>query len=215
MTNFQLVLDKTIEDITSQGITPTLLIHACCAPCSTYVLEYLSEYFSITVFSFNPNIYPAEEFYKRVSEQERLIGEMTFRNPVSFIGSGHQAERFYAAVRGYEDTGERGYRCYLCYKLRLEETARLAKEKGFDYFTTTLSISPLKNAAWLNEIGGGLADEYGVQYLYSDFKKRNGYKRSTELCKKYCIYRQNYCGCIFSKKESEQRMRREKDEDPE
>ncbi len=212
-TNYQLMLDHTIEELRAEGKVPTLLLHACCAPCSTYVLEYLSEYFKITVFSFNPNIYPAEEFYKRVSEQERLIGEMEFANPVGFIGSEHQSERFYEAVRGYEDTGERGYRCYLCYRLRLEETARLAREKGFDYFTTTLSISPLKDADWLNEIGTALADDHGVKYLCSDFKKRNGYKRSTELCKKYCIYRQDYCGCVFSMQESEQRRRAREEND--
>ena len=207
--NYQLLLDKTIAEL--DGRQPKLLLHACCAPCSTYVLEYLSEYFEITVFCFNPNIYPPEEFYKRRSEQERIIKEMPAAIPVSFMGSEHQSERFYEAVKGYEHTGERGERCYKCYRLRLEETAKAAKEHGFDYFTTTLSISPLKNADWLNTIGGELAEEYGVSYLFSDFKKREGYKRSTELCKKYGIYRQNYCGCIFSMKEGEERIKRYED----
>ena len=208
--NYQQWLDSTIESLGDRQ--PKLLLHACCAPCSTYVLEYLSKYFEITVFCFNPNIYPPEEFYKRRSEQERIINEMPADIPIHFIGTEYQSERFYEAVKGVEHTGERGERCYKCYRLRLEETARTAKEKGFDYFTTTLSISPMKNAEWLNTIGGRLAEEYGVDYLFSDFKKRNGYKRSTELCRKYCIYRQNYCGCIFSLRESEERQKMKEQE---
>ena len=208
--NYQQWLDSTIESLGDRQ--PKLLLHACCAPCSTYVLEYLSKYFEITVFCFNPNIYPPEEFYKRRSEQERIINEMPADIPIHFIGTEYQSERFYEAVKGVEHTGERGERCYKCYRLRLEETARTAKEKGFDYFTTTLSIIPMKNAEWLNTIGGRLAEEYGVDYLFSDFKKRNGYKRSTELCRKYCIYRQNYCGCIFSLRESEERQKMKEQE---
>ncbi|MBQ5316677.1 MAG: epoxyqueuosine reductase QueH [Oscillospiraceae bacterium] len=208
--NYQQWLDSTIESLGDRQ--PKLLLHACCAPCSTYVLEYLSKYFEITVFCFNPNIYPPEEFYKRRSEQERIINEMPADIPIHFIGTEYQSERFYEAVKGVEHTGERGERCYKCYRLRLEETARTAREKGFDYFTTTLSISPMKNAEWLNTIGGRLAEEYGVDYLFSDFKKRNGYKRSTELCRKYCIYRQNYCGCIFSLRESEERQKMKEQE---
>ncbi|MBR4224876.1 MAG: epoxyqueuosine reductase QueH [Oscillospiraceae bacterium] len=211
--NYQQILDSTIADITAAGRVPKLLLHSCCAPCSTYVLEYLSRYFEITIFYFDPNIYPPEEFYKRRTEQERLIGEMTFMHPVSFIGTEHQSERFYDTVKGYEATGERGYRCYLCYELRLEETAKLAKERGYDFFTTTLSISPMKDAEWLNEIGGKLSDRYGVAYLYSDFKKRGGYKRSTELSKQYSIYRQDYCGCVFSMHERDQRAQRRSDDE--
>ena len=202
-TNYQLISDKIIKELDH---TPKMLLHCCCAPCSTYVLEYLSEYFEITAYAFNPNIYPEEEFYKRRSEQQRLIGEMTFKNPVGFIGEEYQSELFYQAVKGLEQTGERGQRCYECYRLRLSRTAETARRYGFEYFTTTLSISPLKNADWLNEIGKSLEGD-GLKYFYSDFKKREGFKRSTELCKKYCIYRQNYCGCIFSKREAEERER--------
>ncbi|MDE6747157.1 MAG: epoxyqueuosine reductase QueH, partial [Oscillospiraceae bacterium] len=177
------------------------LLHSCCAPCSSAVLEYLSEYFSITVLYFNPNIYPEEEFLHRIAEQKRLIAELPCKNPVSFEEHGWQQERFYAAVKGLEDIREGGERCFACYRLRLEETARLAAEGGYDYFTTTLSVSPYKNAAKLNEIGEELAEKYGVQHLPSDFKKKNGYKRSIELSQEYGLYRQDYCGCIFSQRE--------------
>ena len=200
-TNYQLISD---EIIASLDHVPTMLLHCCCAPCSTYVLEYLSQYFRITAYAFNPNIYPEEEFYKRREEQQRLISEMEFENPVGFIGEEIQSELFYDAVKGLENTGERGARCYECYRLRLSKTAETARAHGFEYFTTTLSISPLKNADWLNEIGKELEGD-GIRYFYSDFKKRNGFKRSTELCRKYCIYRQNYCGCVFSMKEAEER----------
>ena len=200
-TNYQLISD---EIIASLDHVPTMLLHCCCAPCSTYVLEYLSRYFRITAYAFNPNIYPEEEFYKRRDEQQRLISEMEFENPVGFIGEEIQSELFYDAVKGLENTGERGARCYECYRLRLSKTAETARAHGFEYFTTTLSISPLKNADWLNEIGKELEGD-GLRYFYSDFKKRNGFKRSTELCRKYCIYRQNYCGCVFSMKEAEER----------
>ena len=200
-TNYQLISD---EIIASLDHVPTMLLHCCCAPCSTYVLEYLSRYFRITAYAFNPNIYPEEEFYKRRDEQQRLISEMEFENPVGFIGEEIQSELFYNAVKGLENTGERGARCYECYRLRLSKTAETARAHGFEYFTTTLSISPLKNADWLNEIGKELEGD-GLRYFYSDFKKRNGFKRSTELCRKYCIYRQNYCGCVFSMKEAEER----------
>ncbi len=203
--NYQLMSDEIIASL--NGTTPTMLLHCCCAPCSTYVLEYLSRYFRITAYAFNPNIYPEEEFYKRRSEQERLISQMEFENPVGFIGEEYESELFYQAVRGLEHTGERGARCYECYKLRLARTAQTARRLGFDYFTTTLSISPLKNADWLNEIGASLEGD-GLKYFYSDFKKRSGFKRSTELCRQYCIYRQNYCGCVFSAKEAEERQQK-------
>ena len=187
-TNYQLISD---EIIASLDHVPTMLLHCCCAPCSTYVLEYLSRYFRITAYAFNPNIYPEEEFYKRRDEQQRLISEMEFENPVGFIGEEIQSELFYDAVKGLENTGERGARCYECYRLRLSKTAETARAHGFEYFTTTLSISPLKNADWLNEIGKELEGD-GLRYFYSDFKKRNGFKRSTELCRKYCRCRV-YC----------------------
>lgn len=201
--NFQTELERTIKAI-PQGETPTLLLHSCCAPCSSYVLEYLSRYFKITVFYYNPNIYPPEEYYKRHEEQERFISMLPAENPISFIGSEHMSERFYEAVKGLEHIREGGERCFACYRMRLERTAAMAKERGFDYFTTTLSISPMKNAAKLNEIGGELAEKYGVDYLFSDFKKKGGYLRSTQLSREYGIYRQNYCGCVFSKKEREE-----------
>ena len=203
--NYQLMLDRELEKIVTSGAVPRLLLHSCCAPCSSYVIEYLTEYFEMTVFYFNPNIYPEEEFYKRIDEQCRFIDRIPVKHPIHFIGSDYRSEEFYAAVKGHEGDPEGGERCKICYRLRLEETARLAAREGFDYFTTTLSISPHKNAEWLNSIGAELTSEYKVPWLFSDFKKRNGFKRSTELCREYCIYRQDYCGCVFSKAESERR----------
>ena len=204
--NYQLELEHILNSIDPDS-PPKLLLQSCCAPCSSYVLEYLSNYFSITVFYFNPNIYPEEEFYKRSAEQKRLLSLMDLKNPVDFTEIGYQSERFYAAVKGLEHIKEGGERCYAWYKLRLEQTAELAKERGFDFFTTTLSISPYKNADWLNEIGETLAQKCGVRYLTSDFKKKNGYKRSTELSESFGMYRQNYCGCVFSMKEREEAMK--------
>lgn len=203
MRNFQKELDALIENNSKAGVTPTLLLHACCAPCSSYCLEYLSKYFKITVFYYNPNIYPQQEYSFRVSEVKRLISEMETENEVSFIEGKFDPDEFYTLVKGLENCKEGYDRCFLCYRLRLEETARLAKEKGFDYFTTTLSISPLKNASKINEIGEELAVKYSVSHLPSDFKKKNGYKRSIELSKEHNLYRQNYCGCVFSKRSEE------------
>lgn len=208
--NYQNELDKTLSDIERAGTIPSLLLHSCCAPCSSYVLEYLSRYFKITVFYYNPNIYPEEEFYKRRSEQERFISQLPAKNPISFIGTEHMSEEFYKAVKGLEHIREGGERCFACYRLRLEESAIAARDMGADYFTTTLSISPMKNAQKLNEIGGELGEKYGVKYLFSDFKKRNGYKRSTELSREYGIYRQNYCGCVFSLRERNEDMNGDK-----
>ena len=199
--NYQKELDKVIEVLQRQGRVPRLLLHSCCAPCSSYVLEYLSRYFEITVFYYNPNIYPPEEFGKRVEEQKRLIAQLPAEHPISFLDGPYEPERFYEMARGLEQVPEGGERCFKCYRLRLTETAKMARAGKYDYFTTTLSISPLKNAEKLNEIGGQLAKDYGVDYLYSDFKKRNGYKRSTELSREYGLYRQDYCGCVFSMRE--------------
>ena len=199
--NYQKELDKVINRLEQQGRVPRLLLHSCCAPCSSYVLEYLSRYFEITVFYYNPNIYPPEEFGKRVEEQKRLIAQLPAEHPISFLDGPYEPERFYEMARGLEQVPEGGERCFKCYRLRLTETAEMARAGHFDYFTTTLSISPLKNAEKLNEIGGQLAKDYGVDYLYSDFKKRNGYKRSTELSREYGLYRQDYCGCVFSMRE--------------
>lgn len=201
--NYQTELEKIIGKHKKQGEIPTLLLHSCCAPCSSYVLEYLSEYFKITVLYYNPNIYPDEEYFKRVEEQKRFIDKLPSKNKIDFIEGNFDKKRFYETVKGKEHIAEGGERCFLCYELRLREAAEYATKGNFDYFTTTLSISPLKNAQKLNQIGLNLADEYGVKYLVSDFKKKNGYKRSTELSQQYGMYRQNYCGCIFSKQERE------------
>ena len=199
--NYQKELESLTEKLEKEKRMPTLLLHSCCAPCSSYVIEYLSRYFEITVFYYNPNIFPAEEYWKRVEEQKRFIEQIECQNPVRFLEGTFDPERFYAMAEGLEEIPEGGERCFRCYRLRLEETARRAAEGKFDYFTTTLTISPLKNAEKLNEIGEELAEQYGVRWLPNDFKKRNGYKRSTELSKEYDLYRQDYCGCIFSYRE--------------
>ncbi len=196
--NYQKELDKTIARLEAEGHVPTLLLHACCAPCSSYVLEYLSNYFQITVLYYNPNISPRAEYDTRAEELKRLISEMTFKHPVRLIVGGYEPQEFYRMAKGMEDLPEGGERCFKCYEQRLLYTARLAKEQGYDYFTTTLSISPLKNAPKLNEIGLSLGKEYEVSWLLSDFKKKNGYKRSVELSAEHNLYRQSFCGCIFS-----------------
>ncbi len=196
--NYQKELDRLIARECAGDKAPGLFLHACCAPCSSYVLEYLSKYFSITVFFYNPNIFPGEEYEKRVSELRRMIGRMKFLHPVKFLEGDYQPEIFFQMAKGLEKEPEGGERCFRCYRLRMEEAARLAAEGGYDYFTTTLSISPLKNAAKINEIGEELSGIYRVSHLPSDFKKKNGYKRSVELSAEYGLYRQNYCGCVFS-----------------
>lgn len=196
--NYQRELEEIIKKKQADGLIPKLLLHSCCAPCSSYVIEYLSSYFKILVFYYNPNLYPDEEYEKRVNEQMRFIQAFPAKYPVEFLSGDFEKERFYEAVKGLEQEPEGGARCFACYRLRLMETAKTAKRLGMDYFTTTLSISPLKNAVKLNEIGEELAEEYGVAYLPSDFKKKNGYHRSVELSKEYGMYRQDYCGCIFS-----------------
>ena len=187
---------------------PALLLHSCCAPCSSYCLETLSEDFAITVFYYNPNISFSEEYRKRVAEQKRLIAAYNKEEkgwPIDIVEGDYEPERFYEMAKGYENCPEGGERCFRCFDLRLRKTAELAFAGGFDYFATTLTISPLKNAAKINEIGQALSGEYGISWLPSDFKKKNGYKRSIELSAEYELYRQNYCGCVFSKRESEAR----------
>ena len=196
--NYQKELDRLLERLKSEERVPRLLLHSCCAPCSSYVLEYLNRYFEITVFYYNPNIYPESEYTKRIWEQQEVISQMPFLRPVSFLAGPYDQERFYEMARGLEHVKEGGERCLKCYELRLSEAARMAVKTEADYFTTTLSISPLKNADRLNEIGMRLGEEYGVPYLPSDFKKKNGYKRSIELSREYDLYRQDYCGCEFS-----------------
>lgn len=195
--NYQLELDKTIKNITEKNIRPKLLLHSCCAPCSSYVLEYLTNFFDITVFYYNPNISPEKEYRHRVEEQKRLISEMC--PDVKFIEGNYEPKKFYEMSKGLENEPERGARCLKCYRMRLEKTAEIAKNNGFDFFTTTLSISPQKDSSVLNKIGKDLSEKYNIPYLFSDFKKRNGYKRSIELSAEYNLYRQNFCGCIFSR----------------
>ena len=196
MKNYSLELEKIIENLNG---TPTLLLHSCCAPCSSYVLNYLSDYFKITVLYYNPNISPIEEYEKRKQEQIRLINEMPFKNEVSILDCDYDNDKFEALARGLEEEKEGGPRCFKCYNLRLEKTALLAKENNFDYFGTTLTVSPYKNSQKLNEIGATLEEKYNIPYLYSDFKKKEGYKKSIEFSKEYNLYRQNYCGCKYSK----------------
>lgn len=204
--NYQKELDRILDEISRRkdecgGRAPRLLLHSCCAPCSSYVLEYLSDYFEITDLFFNPNIEPESEYRYRESELQRLIGEMHPRYPISFIRGAYDTQRFYDAVKGLEQFPEGGGRCFACYRLRMEEAAVYAAGGRFDYFTTTLSISPLKNAEKINEIGRELEQKYGVKHLPSDFKKRGGYQRSIVLSKEHSLYRQDYCGCVFSRAE--------------
>ena len=207
--NYQKEMEQVIQKLQEEHSVPTLLLHSCCAPCSSYVLECLSKYFRITVLYYNPNIYPPEEYWKRVEEQKHFIRQFSDAmqqetasafHPIDFVEGSFEQDRFYELVKGLEDVPEGGERCFLCYEMRLREAAEYARQHNMDYFTTTLSISPLKNAQKLNEIGEQLAEEYGVSYLCSDFKKRDGYKRSVELSKEYGMYRQDYCGCVFSRK---------------
>ncbi len=197
--NYQKELEKFIMENCNESRVPRLLLHSCCAPCSSYVLEYLSQYFEITVFYYNPNIFPEEEYVTRAEEQRRLIEALPAKHPIRLKVGPYEPERFYSMAKGLEKEPEGGERCFGCYRLRLEEAAKLAVEGGYDCFTTTLTISPLKNAARLNEIGEELAELYHVNHLPSDFKKKNGYRRSVELSSEYGLYRQNYCGCVFSK----------------
>ena len=197
--NYQRLLDKLLEELKKNNERPRLLVHSCCAPCSSYVLEYLNEYFDITVLYYNPNISPREEYDKRKAEQLRFISEKFPDGNVKLADCDYDSEAYTAAVRGLEKEPEGGKRCERCFRLRLGRTAEYAAEGGFDYFVTTLSISPLKNAALLNKIGEELSESYGVAYLPSDFKKKNGYKRPIELSREYDLYRQSFCGCVYSK----------------
>jgi len=199
--NYQKELDQKINELCQKGEVPSLLLHSCCAPCSSYVLEYLSQYFKITLFYYNPNIFPESEYQNRVEEQKRLIRELPVHFPVRFLEGTYIPQDFFRTVQGMEHLPEGHERCFACYHLRLLESARTAKKIGCDYFATTLSISPLKNAGKLNEIGEQIAQEYQITWLPSDFKKKNGYKRSIELSRQYNLYRQDYCGCIFSYRE--------------
>jgi epoxyqueuosine reductase len=209
--NYQKLLDKEIEKITAEGRTPTLLIHSCCAPCSSYVLEYLSRYFEITDFYYNPNIQPEEEYEKRARELEHLIERLPVKNKIKFMEGRYYPDKYLEAVKGLENEPEGGKRCTECFKLRLFEAARVCQELGLEYFTTTLTISPMKDPVRLNDIGRQAAAEYGVKFLPSEFRKKGGYLRSIELSKEYDLYRQDYCGCVFSKAERERQKTGEKE----
>lgn len=205
--NYQKVMEDMIRENCGGERVPELLLHSCCAPCSSYCIAALSEHFRVTVFYYNPNIYPPEEYHMRAGEQERFIHEFPTKYPVSFVEGHYDTERFYRMAEGMEKEPEGGKRCFACYELRLRETAAYAKAGHYDFFTTTLSISPLKNAAKLNEIGGRLAKEYGVPYLFSDFKKKDGYRKSTEISCAYNMYRQYYCGCVYSKRDRDAQIK--------
>ncbi len=200
-------MEREIERLSEEGRVPRLLLHSCCAPCSSYVLKCLPRHFDITVFYYNPNIYPEEEYHLRAREQREFLRRFPLTEGTGFLEGAYEKERFYETVRGMEDLPEGGERCFRCYHLRLSETAKAAKDGGFPYFTTTLSISPMKNAAKLNEIGTALAKEYGLRYLVSDFKKKDGYKQSCEISKGYGMYRQDYCGCIYSYQERQRKKK--------
>ena len=204
--NYQIEMERELARIQADGRRPRLLLHSCCAPCSSFVLERLMDAFDLTVFYYNPNIAPREEFLRRVEEQRRLIDAMPHERPIDVIQGEYDDRAFYELARGHEQDPEGGERCTACFRLRLGKTAEMAAQGGFDYFTTTLSISPLKDAQRLNAIGAALSAETGVPYLFSDFKKKNGYKRSCELSAQYGLYRQDYCGCIYSRMERDRRL---------
>lgn len=189
--------------LSSLTYRPKLLLHSCCGPCSSYTILFLNKYFDLDIFYSNDNIYPYEEFLRRSEEQKRLVKELGFN--INVVVDTYDSKRYYDAVSGLENLGEHSKRCYMCYKLRLKRAAEYAKENGYEYFTTTLSISPYKNASWINELGYMLEDEIGIKYLYSDFKKEEGYKESIRLSREYNLYRQDYCGCVFSKEERDKK----------
>lgn len=197
--NYQKECDKILAKEQERGRVPTLLMHSCCAPCSSYCLTYLAQYFSITIYYYNPNITEHEEYEKRVAEQKRLIQQLPVPHPVAFVEGKYQPELFLKMAKGMEELPEGGDRCFACYELRLGQAVSYAEEQGFDYVTTTLSVSPHKNAEKLNEIGIRLTEGKTVEYLLSDFKKKGGYLQSIALSKEYDLYRQDYCGCIYSK----------------
>ena len=200
--NYEILMEQQLKEIEKTGIKPKLLLHSCCAPCSSAILEFLQNYFDITVYFYNPNITFEEEYYKRLNEQREYHEKRGYSIRV-IEGNYDPKEDFFKQVKGLEDRREGGERCFKCYTLRMEATAQKAKELGFDYFSTVLSISPLKNAQWINEIGEELSKKYDIKFLNGDFKKKNRYLRSTEISREYELYRQDYCGCVFSKMERE------------
>ena len=209
--NYTKELEQLIQKLQQEGKVPRLLLHACCAPCSSAVLEYLSQYFAITLLYYNPNIAPLEEYQKREAELRRLVSQMKFTHPVALLPCQYDGQAFVQAARGLEGEPEGGKRCEACFRLRLRYAAQEAARLRFDYYTTTLSISPMKNAPLLNQLGEEIGREFGVAHLPSDFKKKDGYKRSVQLSKEYDLYRQDYCGCAFSKAQR-QREKEEREE---
>lgn len=209
--NYTKELERLIQKLQQEGKVPRLLLHACCAPCSSAVLEYLSQYFAITLLYYNPNIAPLEEYQKREAELRRLVSQMKFIHPVELLPCQYDGQAFVQAARGLEGEPEGGKRCEACFRLRLRYAAQEAARLHFDYYTTTLSISPMKNAPLLNQLGEEIGREFGVAHLPSDFKKKDGYKRSVQLSKEYDLYRQDYCGCAFSKAQR-QREKEEREE---
>ena len=197
--NYDVKLEEIINKL---DYIPKLLLHSCCAPCSSAVIERLSKFFDITILYYNPNIEPYEEYEKRKEEEIRFIKEFKTINKLDLIDSDYDNDKYHEVVKGLEEEVEGGIRCHKCYNLRLEYTAKKAKELNYDFFGTTLTVSPYKNSQVLNKIGEDLSNKYNVKYLYSDFKKKDGYKRSIELSKDYNLYRQNYCGCIYSKRDN-------------
>lgn len=195
--NYNILCENILNNINKKK---KLLLHSCCAPCSSYVITYLTKYFDITILYYNPNIFPYEEYLKRKNEQIKLIHEITTENNINIIDCDYENELYTKQIKGLEKEPEKGKRCNICYRMRIEKTAVIAKEKKYDYFCTTLSVSPHKNASLINKIGEELEEKYKVKWLYSDFKKKDGYKKSIELSKKYNLYRQDYCGCIYSQK---------------
>ena len=198
--NYNNKMEEIIAIEQEKNNIPSILLHSCCAPCSSHVISTLTPYFNITILYYNPNIEPYEEYLKRKEEEIRFLKEYPNINKLDIIDCDYDNDKFKTMSKGLEDAPEGGARCFKCYRLRLEKTAEIAKEKGYDYFGTTLTVSPYKNSSKLNEIGEELEKEYNVKYLYSDFKKKNGYKHSIELSKEYNLYRQDYCGCVFSKR---------------
>ena len=209
--NYAKELEQLIQKLQQEGKVPRLLLHACCAPCSSAVLEYLSQYFAITLLYYNPNIAPLEEYQKREAELRRLVSQMKFTHPVELLPCQYDGQAFVQAARGLEGEPEGGKRCEAWFRVRLRYAAQEAARLRFDYYTTTLSISPMKNAPLLNQLGEEIGREFGVAHLPSDFKKKDGYKRSVQLSKEYDLYRQDYCGCAFSKAQR-QREKEEREE---
>ena len=198
--NYYLLFENQLNRIKEKGKVPTILLHSCCAPCSSHVITFLKEYFDITIIYYNPNIYPYEEYKKRKEEQIRLLNEIKSKNKLNIIDCDYDNNIYEETIKGLEKEKEGGSRCYKCFWLRLDKTAQIAKENNYDYFSTTLTISPYKNSTVINEIGKELETIYNITWLYSDYKKKDGYKKSIQLSKKYNLYRQNYCGCIYSKR---------------